>query len=77
MVPFAVAGTAVWLVLGLVFLAIRPVLARGGNEEWPTICFIGAGLGLAGIVLMAIHDRRRARPPEATSGPAGTDTVTR
>lgn len=78
MVPLAVAGTVVWLVLGLVLLAIRPTLARGGNEDWPIICFTGAGIGLIGIGLMAIHDRNRARQrPESASGEAETDTVAR
>ncbi|MBX6749651.1 MAG: DUF2530 domain-containing protein [Micromonosporaceae bacterium] len=77
MVPFAVAGTVLWLVLGLGFLAIRPTLARGGNEDWPVICFTGAGLGLVGIVLMAIHDRGRARQSGSSSGQADTDTVAR
>ena len=60
MVPFAVAGTALWLVLGVILFALRPTLAAGGNEDWPVICFTGAGLGLIGIAIMAIHDRRRA-----------------
>ena len=60
MVPFAVAGTVLWLVLGLILLALRPTLAAGGNEEWPIICFTGAGLGLIGIAIMAVHDHNRA-----------------
>jgi uncharacterized membrane protein len=61
MLPFAVAGTAIWLVLGLVLLAIRPTLERGGNGDWPTICLTGALLGLVGIAVMAVHDRNRRR----------------
>jgi hypothetical protein len=61
MVPFAVAGTAIWLVLGLVLLAIRPTLQAGGNEEWIGICFAGALLGLPGIATMVVHDRNRRR----------------
>jgi uncharacterized membrane protein YhhN len=60
MVPIAAAGTAIWLVLGLVLLALRPTLARGGNEDWPIICFAGAALGLVGTALMVVHDRNRA-----------------
>ena len=67
MVPFAVAGTAAWLVLGLVLLALRPTLARGGNEGWIAICFTGAALGLVGTAVMALHDRRRARRRRAES----------
>jgi hypothetical protein len=61
MLPFAVAGTVSWLVLGLVLLALRSTLAQGGNTEWITICFTGAGLGVAGIAIMARHDRNRRR----------------
>ena len=61
MLPFAIAGTALWLVLGLVLLAIKPTLERGGNGDWPTICFTGAALGVVGIAMMAIHDRNRRR----------------
>lgn len=61
MVPLAAAGTAIWLVLGLVLLALRPALARGGNEGWITICFTGAALGVVGIGVMALHDRNRRR----------------
>lgn len=60
MVPFAVAGTVLWLLLGLILFALRPTLAAGGNDAWPTICFTGAGLGLIGIAIMVIHDRNRA-----------------
>jgi hypothetical protein len=60
MLPFAVAGTLLWLVLGLILLALRSTLAAGGNADWPVICFTGAGLGLVGIAVMAIHDRNRA-----------------
>lgn len=60
MVPFAVVGTVLWLVLGVVFLALGSTLADGGNEKWPVICFTGAGLGVVGIAIMAVHDRNRA-----------------
>jgi hypothetical protein len=69
MVPVAAAGTVIWLVLGLVLLAFRSTLARGGNEDWPVICFVGAGFGLIGIVVMAVHDRRRPRPDRADDRP--------
>jgi hypothetical protein len=59
MLPFALAGTAIWLVLGLILLAIRPTLRAGGNEEWIGICFAGALLGLPGIATMFVHDRNR------------------
>ena len=61
MVPFAVTGIAIWLVLGLIFLAMRPTLADGENERWIAIAFAGVLLGLPGLGLMIIHDRNRAR----------------
>ncbi len=61
MVPLAVAGTVIWLVLGLILLALRSTLARGGNEGWITICFAGAAFGVVGIGIMALHDRNRRR----------------
>lgn len=67
MVPLAVGGTALWFVLGLVFLALRPTLAEGGNENWAVICFTGAGLGLVGVAIMAVHDRNRARRAAAST----------
>jgi uncharacterized membrane protein len=67
MTPLAVAGTVAWLVVGLILLPLRPTLAKGGNEEWITICFVGALLGLVGIGLMALHDRNRAAQREAAS----------
>jgi hypothetical protein len=61
MVPFAAAGIALWLLLGLIFLAMRSTLADGGNEGWIGICFTGALVGLPGLGLMIIHDRNRRR----------------
>jgi hypothetical protein len=60
MLPLAVGGTVVWLVLGLVLLAMRSVLAEGGNESWIAICFAGAGFGLIGMGMMAVHDHNRS-----------------
>jgi hypothetical protein len=69
MLPFAVVGTAIWVVLGLALLLLRPTLRAGGNEEWIGICFAGALLGLPGMATMVIHDRnRRRRRALASSG---------
>lgn len=59
MLPLAVGGTVLWLVLGLILLAMRPVLAEGGNENWIAICFAGAAFGLIGMGMMAVHDHNR------------------
>jgi hypothetical protein len=71
MVPLAVAGTLLWLVLGVVFLALRGLLADAGKENWVAICFTGAGLGVVGIALMAVHDRNRARRASSTTSSEG------
>jgi Protein of unknown function (DUF2530) len=69
MVPFAVAGIAVWAVLGLVLLAFHGWLVRHGHTNWLWTCVAGFVLGFAGLAGMIRHDRlRRARrsaaPPE-------------
>jgi hypothetical protein len=55
MVPVAVAGTALWAVAGLA------VLIADGPAGWQRICLAGFLLGLPGIGIMVIRDRRRAR----------------
>lgn len=52
MVPVLVVGTAAWAVV---------VAAAGGPAEWLRVCVAGVLVGLPGIVLMAVRDRRRAR----------------
>jgi hypothetical protein len=61
MVPFAVGGIAIWVIVGLVLLVNRDALAEQGREGWLTICLAGALLGLPGLATMVIHDRNRAR----------------
>lgn len=61
MVPFAIAGIAIWTVLGLMLLAVRPTLVEQGREHWLTICLAGALLGLPGLAIMLVHDRNRRR----------------
>ena len=61
MVPFAVGGIVVWVIVGLVLLVNRDALVEQGREEWLTICLAGALLGLPGLVTMIVHDRNRAR----------------
>ena len=61
MVPFVLGGMAIWLVLGLIFLILRPTLAEHGNEGWITICFAGVLVALPGLGLMLVHDHNRRR----------------
>jgi CHASE1-domain containing sensor protein len=66
MVPFALGGTALWAVIGLVLLLFRDSLARQHRTDWLWICLAGFGFGLVGLAVMIRHDanrrRRRAQP---------------
>lgn len=64
MVPFALAGIAVWVTVGLVLLGFRSTLIEQGREEWLAICLAGALLGLPGLATMIVHDRNRRRRRE-------------
>lgn len=55
MVPFVLAGSVLWAVIGLV------LLAADAPSEWRQICLAGFLLGLPGLALMSVHDRRRRR----------------
>ncbi len=59
MVPFALVGMAVWLVLGLVALAARGWLAAHHHTNWLWICVAGFLLGFPGLYMMIVHDRNR------------------
>jgi hypothetical protein len=66
MVPFALAGLALWAVAGLVLLLFfRGWLAAQGHTNWLWICLAGFLVGLPGLAVMLRHDanrrRRRAR----------------
>ncbi len=73
MVPFAIAGIAVWAVLGLVLLAFHGWLSRHGHLNWLWTCVAGFLLGFVGLAAMIRHDRqrkaRRAAATAATSAP--------
>jgi len=55
MVPFALAGTGVWAVVGLI------LLVTGAPDKWLWTCLAGFLLGLALLLLMVIRDRKRSR----------------
>lgn len=55
MVPFALAGTGIWAVVGLILLATE------APEEWLWTCLAGFLLGLALLALMIVRDRRSRR----------------
>jgi Protein of unknown function (DUF2530) len=61
MVPFAVAGLAVWTVVGLVLLLMRDWLVEHDRLDWLWTCLAGFLLGLPGLAVMIRHDARRRR----------------
>jgi hypothetical protein len=71
MVPFVLVGMGVWLLLGLIGLALRSTLAEQGREHWITICFAGFLVAIPGLALMIVHDSNRRR--RRTSGPRTPD----
>ena len=69
MVPFALIGIAVWVLVGLVLLANRSTLVAQGREGWLDICLAGALVGLPGLATMIVHDRNRRRRHAASRSP--------
>jgi len=61
MLPFAIAGTAVWAVIGLALLPFRQDLAAHGRGWWLRICLAGVLWGFVGIATMVRHDANRRR----------------
>lgn len=61
MVPFALAGMALFAVLGLVLWAFQDRLDAAGNGSWPGICLAGVIWGVPGLLTMIRHDAGRRR----------------
>ncbi len=61
MVPFAVAGIALWAVAGLVLLFFRDWLSRHHHTGWLWTCLAGVLCGLVGLAMMIRRDARRRR----------------
>ncbi|MEV1287815.1 DUF2530 domain-containing protein [Micromonospora sp. NPDC049679] len=61
MVPFALAGLALWAVAGLVLLLFRDWLTEHGHTNWLWICLAGFLVGLPGLAVMIRHDANRRR----------------
>lgn len=70
MVPFVVAGMAVWLVLALVCLIFKSTLDEQGRGHWLSICVAGFVVAIPGLALMIVHDINRARR-RGTASPPG------
>lgn len=58
MMPFAVGGTVLWALAGLVMLFFREDLVAAGRTEWLWICFTGLVSGLLGILVMHLRAQR-------------------
>lgn len=77
MVPFAIAGIALWVVAALIMLPFRDELAAHGHGNWFGIAVAGALWGIPGGLTMVVHDRNRRRRREgarAASDSFKTDT---
>jgi hypothetical protein len=62
MVPFVVAGMAVWAAVGLVLLVFfRGWLSEHGHTDWLWTCLAGFLLGFVGLAVMIRHDANRRR----------------
>lgn len=62
MVPFALAGLAIWAVVGLTLLVFfRDWIVTNGNESWLWTCLAGFLWGLPGLAVMMRHDANRRR----------------
>lgn len=59
MTPFAIAGTGLWALAGLVMLPFTDTLAADGHTWWLWTCVAGFVSGLVGTAFMIRHDRRR------------------
>lgn len=61
MMPFAVAGTALWAIAGLVLLFFRDELVGSGRTSWLWTCVAGVVAGLCGILSTHARGRRQRR----------------
>jgi hypothetical protein len=68
MVPFAVAGIAVWAVAGLVLWAL-------GRTEWAGICLAGVIWGVPGLLVMLRHDANRQRRRQLDQEPTDSTSL--
>jgi hypothetical protein len=68
MVPFALAGMALWAVAGLAMLPFRDTLQAHGHGNWLAICLAGFLWGFPGLAVMMRHDANRRRRQAAERG---------
>ncbi|MFC7545244.1 DUF2530 domain-containing protein [Plantactinospora sp. GCM10030261] len=74
MVPFALAGIAIWAVVGLVLLLFfRDWLVEHDRQNWLWICLAGVLVGLPGLATMLRYDANRARRRAGRETTAGRE----
>jgi len=62
MVPFAVGGLIVWLIVGAILAPFHTQPGRARPRRYGyAICVAGFLVGLPGLALMLVHDRNRRR----------------
>ena len=72
MTPFAVGGTVLWALAGLVMvLFFKDSLDANGHGWWIDTCWAGVGSGLFGTFWMVLHDRRRPKAAKGTAPAEG------
>jgi hypothetical protein len=59
LVPFAIAGMALWALAGLILLPFHGTLAEHGHTNWLWICLAGFLIGFPGLAVMIRHDAHR------------------
>lgn len=59
MVPFVLAGMAIFAVTGVGLWIARDRLAANGHQGWLWICLAGFLWGFPGLATMIVHDRNR------------------
>jgi hypothetical protein len=59
LLPYALAGMAVWAVTGLALLLAQDWLVDTGRESWLLICAGGFVWGIPGTLFMLRRDRRK------------------
>jgi hypothetical protein len=73
MVPVVAAGTAVWVVLLVIFLALHGTLVAHHRGWWVSVAATGVGLGVLGLAV-SLRFRHKLRGTTQSLTPPGSST---